>query len=208
MYANDRLEPANTLRSNDLPGNEDPGDVFPLSDVWELEGDGSESSNVQELEGDGSELSEDDGEDFSDWIDGADLGAAHPGIATDVAADVTEEDVWIDPTPALNQAQQAEVEQSQEPDLLVEVEHFGGVAGKPIKTGGPTASGIYHGNVGQGNQPANIYAPFNSQTDWEFAKWAKLRGPTSTAVTDLLNIPGVSTKVSSFDSRSIGCPGP
>ena len=45
-------------------------------------------------------------------------------------------------------------------------------------------------NIGQGNQPTNIYAPFSSQTDWEFTRWAKLHGPISTAVIDLLNIPG------------------
>ena len=38
---------------------------------------------------------------------------------------------------------------------------------------------------------ASTWAPFQSQCDWEFARWAKLRGPTSSAVTDLLAIPGV-----------------
>jgi hypothetical protein len=36
-----------------------------------------------------------------------------------------------------------------------------------------------------------VWAPFRSQCDWEFARWAKMRGPTSTAVTELLAIPGV-----------------
>ena len=35
------------------------------------------------------------------------------------------------------------------------------------------------------------WAPFRSQCDWEFARWAKMRGPTSTAVTELLAIPEV-----------------
>ncbi|KAI1790839.1 hypothetical protein LXA43DRAFT_890291 [Ganoderma leucocontextum] len=34
----------------------------------------------------------------------------------------------------------------------------------------------------------NIYFPFQSRIDWEIARWAKLRGPTSTAVTELLQI--------------------
>lgn len=38
----------------------------------------------------------------------------------------------------------------------------------------------------------NRYAPFTSRLDWEFAKWAKTRGPGSTAVTELLQIKGVS----------------
>lgn len=37
----------------------------------------------------------------------------------------------------------------------------------------------------------NIYAPFNSKMDWEIARWAKLRGPGSTAFTELLGIEGV-----------------
>ncbi|KAI0729649.1 hypothetical protein C8Q72DRAFT_912150 [Fomitopsis betulina] len=35
------------------------------------------------------------------------------------------------------------------------------------------------------NEP---YAPFKSQRDWEFARWAKTRGPGATALTDLLKI--------------------
>ena len=35
------------------------------------------------------------------------------------------------------------------------------------------------------------WAPFQSQLEWEVARWAKLRGGTSTAVSELLAIPGV-----------------
>jgi hypothetical protein len=38
----------------------------------------------------------------------------------------------------------------------------------------------------------NPSAPFSSQLDWEVARWAKLRGPSSTAFTELLKIEGVS----------------
>lgn len=41
------------------------------------------------------------------------------------------------------------------------------------------------------DNPNNPYAPFSSKTDWELACWAKLRGPSSTAVSDLLDIEGV-----------------
>ena len=37
----------------------------------------------------------------------------------------------------------------------------------------------------------NPWAPFSSQLDWEVARWAKMRSPSSTAVTELLAIPGV-----------------
>ena len=38
----------------------------------------------------------------------------------------------------------------------------------------------------------NPWAPFSSQLDWEVAQWAKLRGPSATAFTELLKINGVS----------------
>ncbi|KAG1884424.1 hypothetical protein F4604DRAFT_1878757 [Suillus subluteus] len=41
----------------------------------------------------------------------------------------------------------------------------------------------------------NPYAPFHSQMDWEIARWAKLRGPSSTAFSDLLSIDGVSERL-------------
>ncbi|KAI0263871.1 hypothetical protein BC834DRAFT_1042725 [Gloeopeniophorella convolvens] len=43
--------------------------------------------------------------------------------------------------------------------------------------------------------PGNIYAPFASEMDWEIARWAKQRGPSSRALTDLLAIPGVSERL-------------
>ncbi|KAM6489459.1 hypothetical protein JOM56_015092, partial [Amanita muscaria] len=42
----------------------------------------------------------------------------------------------------------------------------------------------------------NPYAPFTSQLEWEIAKWAKLRGPSSTAFTDLMAIDGVQERLS------------
>ncbi|KAJ6618406.1 hypothetical protein B0H10DRAFT_1795346 [Mycena sp. CBHHK59/15] len=42
-----------------------------------------------------------------------------------------------------------------------------------------------------GDEITNPYAPFASKTDWEIAKWAKLRGAGSTAFTDLLQVQGV-----------------
>lgn len=36
-----------------------------------------------------------------------------------------------------------------------------------------------------------IYAPFTSRIDWDVARWSKLRGPGSTALSELLSIDGV-----------------
>ncbi|KAG1775652.1 hypothetical protein EV702DRAFT_1199136 [Suillus placidus] len=60
---------------------------------------------------------------------------------------------------------------------------------------------MLHGSVDHGANVAygahlandeNPYHPFNSQIEWEVARWAKLRGATSTAFSDLLSINGVS----------------
>jgi hypothetical protein len=39
---------------------------------------------------------------------------------------------------------------------------------------------------------ADEWAPFSTRTEWEIARWAKLRGPSSTALSELLKINGVS----------------
>ena len=39
---------------------------------------------------------------------------------------------------------------------------------------------------------ANPFAPFLSKMEWEIAQWAKLRGPGSTAFSELIGIDGVS----------------
>lgn len=38
----------------------------------------------------------------------------------------------------------------------------------------------------------NPFAPFSSRMDWEIGRWAKLRGPGSTAFSELMSIEGVS----------------
>ncbi|KAJ7588269.1 hypothetical protein C8J56DRAFT_1004496 [Mycena floridula] len=49
----------------------------------------------------------------------------------------------------------------------------------------------YAQSLGALSDKENIYAPFSSQMDWEIARWAKLRGPSSTAFTELMSIPGI-----------------
>ena len=43
-----------------------------------------------------------------------------------------------------------------------------------------------------GDTAGNPYSPFILKINWQFAKWAKLRGAGSTAVTELMGIEGVS----------------
>ena len=58
-----------------------------------------------------------------------------------------------------------------------------GLAGAPI----PEA----RQSTPNGLDTENIWSPFQTRRDWEFAQWAKNRGPSSTAVTELLAIEGV-----------------
>ncbi|KAI0060270.1 hypothetical protein BV25DRAFT_1807574 [Artomyces pyxidatus] len=50
----------------------------------------------------------------------------------------------------------------------------------------PSAFDLYNAKIGAPND--NPYHPFASKVDWQFAKWAKTRGPGSNSVTDLLKI--------------------
>ena len=68
----------------------------------------------------------------------------------------------------------------------VVIDHFLlGKAGAPIP-GVPQAQPAHELN--QATAAESAWAPFNSECDWRFARWAKTRGPTSSAVTDLLAI--------------------
>ncbi|KAI0069569.1 hypothetical protein K474DRAFT_1610261, partial [Panus rudis PR-1116 ss-1] len=61
-------------------------------------------------------------------------------------------------------------------------------AGAPVSKPSRLQAGYQH-YADKLNSRANPYAPFNSELDWRVARWAKLRGPGSTAVTELLSIP-------------------
>ena len=50
------------------------------------------------------------------------------------------------------------------------------------------------------NQPLE-WAPFSTRLEWEVARWAKLRGPSSTALSELLQINGVSEHILIYDSE-------
>ena len=72
-------------------------------------------------------------------------------------------------------------------DVHVEV-YPGPYAGAVHSHGIPTTKELE--NMLGGPSP-NPFAPFNNQTDWELAKWAKLRGPGSTSFTELMGVTGV-----------------
>jgi hypothetical protein len=80
-------------------------------------------------------------------------------------------------------------DQEMAPGLVVDVEQF------PFGNPGASIPGRFQGSSAyetmRETHTDNPWAPFSSQLDWEVARWAKMRSRTSTAVTELLAIPGV-----------------
>ena len=73
----------------------------------------------------------------------------------------------------------------------IEITHFPlKSAGAPITNAAhqPTHYEAYHVMLSNAD---NSYAPFCSKIDWEIARWAKIHGPSSTAVSELLAIESV-----------------
>ena len=76
------------------------------------------------------------------------------------------------------------------PSTVMIEEFTSGSLGAPIPNK-PQGSSAY--SLHQDALADSIWAPFKSQCDWAIACWAKMCGPTSTAVTGLLAIPEVWT---------------
>jgi hypothetical protein len=98
--------------------------------------------------------------------------------------------VQLPPDPLI-QAEGANPEVDSEPRSNMTVTHFPfGNPGAPI----PGANRGSESAVHQSSQAAldsSVWALFGSSLDWEIARWAKTWGPTSSALTELLAIPGV-----------------
>ncbi|KAI0037998.1 hypothetical protein FA95DRAFT_1479531, partial [Auriscalpium vulgare] len=65
-----------------------------------------------------------------------------------------------------------------------------GAAGSPVSQTTASTYDTHRTRVAT-EDPNNPWAPFASKMEWEVAKWAKMRGPTSTAFSELLRIDGV-----------------
>jgi hypothetical protein len=65
-----------------------------------------------------------------------------------------------------------------------------GKAGAVYSQDGVDLNTEYTNTIGVSDNP---YRPFSSKIEWEIARWAKTRGPSSTAFTELMNIEGVSS---------------
>ena len=62
----------------------------------------------------------------------------------------------------------------------------------------------YQDALPKANAVPNVWVPFASKIDWEIARWAKLRGPSSPALSKLLRVEGVgglSPALARFDAN-------
>lgn len=139
-------------------------------------GDGDEQMDDDELEGDeDEELEEDEDEELEEDEDDGDLYVYED--LQEPRSDTPHQSSSPPPPAPLHQS------------TPEHIKHFQGRAGAPLPGHGDPGYTTY-GRESLGE--SGIWDPFHSRTDWEFARWAKLRGPSSTAVSDLLKIDGVS----------------
>ena len=108
-------------------------------------------------------------------------------------------DTRSDPAPSEDEPPQDDIDCEELEHVLASLggptvtvtKYPGGLAGMAHSTGKITENQNYEAKVGEWSQE-NPYAPFASSLEWQIAKWAKLRGPSSTAFTELIAIDGVS----------------
>jgi len=87
-----------------------------------------------------------------------------------------------------DQTDQANLTQPQTPSTLVVDQFPFGNPGAPIPEK-PQGSSVYES--WEATSMGSLWAPFQSELDWNIARWVKMRGHTSSAVAELLAIPGV-----------------
>jgi hypothetical protein len=76
------------------------------------------------------------------------------------------------------------------PDGIVIEPYPSPLAGAPL-AGSKSCGDSDYSDYGKRHGRDNVYAPFCSKLDWDFARWVKLRGPSSNAVQEFLAIDGV-----------------
>lgn len=142
----------------------------------------------QSREIEGEDILDLEGEDTLD-LDGTSTGDENEDLDTESEAESDENENAGDDEHGrfLSAEEVANLQNKTWGDIYVDV-YPGPHAGAVHSQGIPTTKEFE--NVLGGPSP-NLFAPFNNQTDWELAKWAKLRGPGSTAFTELMGVTGV-----------------
>ena len=141
--------------------------------------------------------------DNADVTDSMDTSDACPANAVDVdAADATDADVFQ----LLSQGHASKIAVDRPPDVLegpaeqsMDFSHFSDTSSVivdrfPFGNPGAPIPGVPQGRSSyeqfQATQ-SEIWSPFQSQRDWDVARWVKTHSTSSSAVADLLAIPEV-----------------
>lgn len=181
--------------------------IDPLGDFYGDYGDYSMDDFGMDVEGGDSE-----GTSEEDLISGEDSDQeGEDGIDDDaIDASLVGEERGLEPKRAYSEVPAVEVVEEQDHIQGPAVRLRGGeevaLRNKPFTVRFPRDSAgavhargdrdqnaLYFSAVGEADNP---YAPFCSKMEWDIARWSKLRGPSSTALTELMAIEGVSTKFS------------
>src|SRR6266849_5846108 len=110
----------------------------------------------------------------------------HPAMAIPEQATSDELPVFVPPPErSMDKDIQSEVANLNSSPLVVTDPFPHGSPGAPISQGSCTD------DTDRMASDSSIWAPFHSQCDWAVAHWAKMRGPTSSTMADLLVIPEV-----------------
>ncbi|KAI9461560.1 hypothetical protein BJY52DRAFT_1203368 [Lactarius psammicola] len=180
------------------------------SGAYLLEIAGSDKGNSTGLEDEDNVASSDDKDESDDEDEDS------TGSNSDIAP-IAQHDIGLEPrhrtlppSPEVEPAtgSPSENEQPQDDDILQKcgevgpvlerrpkiTRYPGGNAGVVHSKTNMTENQNYEAKVGETSQ-ANAYAPFASCLEWEIAKWAKLRGPSSTAFTEMMAIDGVQDRL-------------
>jgi len=172
-----------------------PADSTPTPDSAPACSTTEESPNA--IEGHSADMAEDPVEDATDATDADLLEVLSNGHLTTTnleqyrpAEAQTSAAASIDPTPAPPRYPvQPETDSSRTAqDVFVECFSLGN-PGAPFP-GAHQGASIYESS--QAAFGPSTWAPFHSQCDWEITHWAKMRGPSSSAMEELLAIPSVS----------------
>ena len=156
----------------------------------------SKSSKLPEGHDDSTE------DDFSDFLDFDNVWEApttHPDLP-EMDSEMTnlwEQEVSSDANEGVDHHTHSALQQTRGKQTFID-EYPGDEAGRPAPTPFmPDANWCYAEHLAD-TTGRNPYWPFASQLDWKVAHWAKMRGPGSMAVSELLRIESVSVVTDSI----------
>ncbi|KAM6489569.1 hypothetical protein JOM56_014988 [Amanita muscaria] len=162
---------------------------------------GAEGTSENQLEQDKDESVPFDGDFFGEYNE-HDFDWPHD-YDDEHVEELDDDDMWVDPAPAIRNLQvqdpTADNEVSRPEHRLSAPEEYkvepfpSEQAGSPILFNSAIQSDF--DSYGQLLDSDNEYAPFSTKIDWEIARWAKVHGPSSAAVTELLKIDGLVQKL-------------